>query len=177
MFIIDADSPSTCFQTLRNRNPNAFCSLWRGKTLLMGNNKKRKEKNHKKKKRKATAEQNLALRYVHEWIFRDSPPASPAGDAPDDFAPQPSHKIVDPVVFELHCHSNHSDGFLSPSAVVERAHSNGVRLGTHAFTASSMNEICCVFWFKMNDFDCFRRVRCDLACKVDVLTIRFCFCF
>ncbi|THU69672.1 hypothetical protein C4D60_Mb08t16850 [Musa balbisiana] len=94
----------------------------------MGNNKKRKEKNHKKKKRKATAEQNLALRYVHEWIFRDSPPASPAGDAPDDFAPQPSHKIVDPVVFELHCHSNHSDGFLSPSAVVERAHSNGVKV-------------------------------------------------
>ncbi|XP_064977370.1 uncharacterized protein LOC135619364 [Musa acuminata AAA Group] len=94
----------------------------------MGNNKKRKEKNHKKKKRKATAEQKLALRYVHEWAFRDSPPASPAGDAPDDFAPQSSHKIVDPVVFELHCHSNHSDGFLSPSAVVERAHSNGVKV-------------------------------------------------
>ncbi|CAL9132085.1 unnamed protein product [Musa textilis] len=96
----------------------------------MGNNKKRKEKNHKKKKRKATGEQTLALRYVHEWVFRDSPPAFPAGDASDDFAPQSSHKIVDPIVFELHCHSNHSDGFLSPSAVVERAQRNGCNFFT-----------------------------------------------
>lgn len=32
------------------------------------------------------------------------------------------------MLFELHSHSIHSDGFLSPSALVERAHRNGVKV-------------------------------------------------
>ncbi|XP_042463606.1 5'-3' exoribonuclease-like isoform X2 [Zingiber officinale] len=92
----------------------------------MGN--KRKEKKSKKHKGKIMGEQGLALSYVHDWVFRN--PSDDAAAAADDqgFLPAAARKITDSVVFELHCHSNRSDGFLSPAALVERAHRNGVNV-------------------------------------------------
>lgn len=83
-------------------------------------------KNKKKKKRggskkRMTSEQTSAYNSVSEWVFLDRT-HSPTTD---DFAipwNQPKEKLV----FELHSHSIHSDGFLSPSKLVERAHQNGV---------------------------------------------------
>ncbi|XP_042458228.1 5'-3' exoribonuclease-like isoform X1 [Zingiber officinale] len=90
----------------------------------MGN--KRKEKKSKKHKGKIMGEQGLALSYVHDWVFRNPSDAAAADD--QGFLPPAARKITDSVVFELHCHSNRSDGFLSPAALVERAHRNGVNV-------------------------------------------------
>ncbi|KAK9666854.1 hypothetical protein RND81_14G216200 [Saponaria officinalis] len=96
-----------------------------------GNNTE-KRKNKKKKrggsKRKMTAEQTLALNSVNQWVnlcFDDK-----KEEKKDDFLPE-MMKIAcvsDKVVFELHSHSICSDGFLSPSALVEKAHQNGVKV-------------------------------------------------
>ncbi|RCV19615.1 hypothetical protein SETIT_3G400100v2 [Setaria italica] len=57
-----------------------------------------------------------------------APPEPSAADADtDDFLPAEAARGGD-VLFELHSHSNHSDGFLSPTALVERAHRNGVKV-------------------------------------------------
>lgn len=104
---------------------------------------KRKEKKNKKHKGKIMGEQGLALSYVRDWVFRDSSD----DDADQGFLPAVARKITDSVVFELHCHSNRSDGFLSPVALVERAHRNGVRFLTVPFWSP-----CCI---KMNSFDSF----------------------
>lgn len=85
-------------------------------------------KNKKKKKRggskkRMTSEQTSAYNSVSEWVFLDRTHSPTA----DDFAipwNQPKEKLV----FELHSHSIHSDGFLSPSKLVERAHQNGVKV-------------------------------------------------
>lgn len=83
-----------------------------------GSNKKKKKRGGSK--RRMTSEQTLAYNCVSEWVFLDRSPLSPAAE---DFAvPQPKEKLV----FELHSHSIHSDGFLSPFKLVERAHQNGV---------------------------------------------------
>ncbi|WMV55324.1 hypothetical protein MTR67_048709 [Solanum verrucosum] len=82
-------------------------------------------KNKKKKKRggskkRMTSEQTSAYNCVSEWVFLDRPHLPNT----DDFSipwNQPKEKLV----FELHSHSIHSDGFLSPSKLVERAHQNG----------------------------------------------------
>ncbi|XP_026664297.2 5'-3' exoribonuclease-like isoform X1 [Phoenix dactylifera] len=89
----------------------------------MGDPKKKKRR--AKSKKKAAGEQSLLSRYIRDWVFRDPPPT-----ATDDFAPPPvaAHRAADRVVFELHSHSKYSDGFLSPSALVERAHRNGVKV-------------------------------------------------
>ncbi|KAL5992341.1 hypothetical protein ACLOJK_013258 [Asimina triloba] len=88
---------------------------------------KKGSSNRKKKKRKARVEQMSALEYIHEWVSLDSPPTPTPSEA--DFSPLPrSHKALDPVVFDLHSHSTCSDGFLSPSALVQRAHRNGVKV-------------------------------------------------
>lgn len=44
----------------------------------------------------------------------------------DDFAVNNVQMLGEPLLFEMHSHSVHSDGFLTPSALVERAHRNGV---------------------------------------------------
>jgi hypothetical protein len=96
--------------------------------------KKGKEKKKKKKrggrKRKMTAEQTLAFMSVSEWVFLDQPsslPSSSASFVVDDFGVQKSlGKGGEKLVFELHSHSKFSDGFLSPTKLVERAHGNGV---------------------------------------------------
>ncbi|XP_028754257.1 uncharacterized protein LOC114713741 isoform X2 [Neltuma alba] len=72
-----------------------------------------KNKNKKKKKRgggnkkKMTTEQTLAFESI-----------SPVGTGQEEKK----------VVFEFHSHSKFSDGFLSPSELVEKAHENGVKV-------------------------------------------------
>ena len=74
---------------------------------------------------KTSADQALALDYVRAWAQPAPPPPEPSAADADDFLPVLATRGGD-VLFELHSHSNHSDGFLSPSALVERAHRNGV---------------------------------------------------
>ncbi|WOK93452.1 hypothetical protein Cni_G02149 [Canna indica] len=65
-------------------------------------------------------EQGLALSYV-DWVFRDSHPPLPSTTANvvnHDFLRR-WRKVANPIVFELHCHSNRSDNFLAPAAVVK----------------------------------------------------------
>ncbi|KAJ8560367.1 hypothetical protein K7X08_004425 [Anisodus acutangulus] len=92
--------------------------------------KKQGAKNKKKKKkrggskRRMTSEQTWAYNCVSEWVFLDHrSPHSPT----DDFA-LPWNQPKDKLLFELHSHSIHSDGFLSPSNLVDRAHQNGVKV-------------------------------------------------
>ncbi|KAK6282280.1 hypothetical protein POUND7_016105 [Theobroma cacao] len=103
------------------------------------NNNKAKDKKRKKKKkrggskRKMTAEQTLAFKSVTEWVYLDhqnsSSTAALSSWVVDDFGVQKSlGRGMEKVVFELHSHSKHSDGFLSPSKLVERAHGNGVKV-------------------------------------------------
>lgn len=88
-------------------------------------NKSKKKKKRGGRKKKMTAEQLHALNSVKEWVFLDQP--SSAVD--DDFGVQKSQsRVGDNIVFDLHSHSIRSDGFLSPSKVVERAHGNGVKV-------------------------------------------------
>lgn len=96
--------------------------------------KRPKDKKKKKKKRgggkkKMTAEQSLALKSVTEWVYLDQNHSS-SSSSEDDFGVQKilNRAVDNNVVFELHSHSNFSDGYLSPSKLVERAHCNGVSL-------------------------------------------------
>jgi 3',5'-nucleoside bisphosphate phosphatase len=88
----------------------------------MGN---KKSKRSRSKKNKTNADQALALDYVRAWVLPVPPPLKPSAADVDGFLPVQATRRGD-VLFELHSHSNHSDGFLSPSALVERAHRNGV---------------------------------------------------
>ncbi|XP_006649539.1 5'-3' exoribonuclease [Oryza brachyantha] len=101
----------------------------------MGSRKKAKP-GRSRKKPKSNADQALALDYVRAWVLpaASAPPTKPsaADAAGDGFLPHQASKMASggggSVLFELHSHSNHSDGFLSPSALVERAHRNGVKV-------------------------------------------------
>lgn len=95
-------------------------------------NNKKKKKNKSgssNKKKKMTVEQSFAAKCVHEWVSLDSS-ASDSSPVVDDFLvhQQKTSNIADKLVFELHSHSICSDGFLSPTALVERAHRNGVKV-------------------------------------------------
>ncbi|XWS63165.1 hypothetical protein CRYUN_Cryun06bG0072800 [Craigia yunnanensis] len=95
--------------------------------------KKKKKKKRGGSKRKMTAEQTLAFKSVTEWVYLDhqnsSSTAALSSWVVDDFGVQKSlGRMMEKVVFELHSHSKHSDGFLSPSKLVERAHGNGVKV-------------------------------------------------
>ncbi|KAB1993857.1 hypothetical protein ES319_D13G061100v1 [Gossypium barbadense] len=104
------------------------------------NNISSKAKDKKKKrggsKRKMTAEQTSAFKSVTEWVYLDrhhhpnsSSTAGLSSWVVDDFGVQKSlGRGTEKMVFELHSHSKHSDGFLSPSKLVERAHGNGVKV-------------------------------------------------
>ncbi|KAE8655114.1 CAMP-regulated phosphoprotein 19-related protein isoform 1 [Hibiscus syriacus] len=85
-----------------------------------------------------TAEQASAFKSVTEWVYLDHPNSSSSSSTTsalsswvvDDFGDQKSlGRGMDKVVFELHSHSKHSDGFLSHSKLVEKAHGRGVILG------------------------------------------------
>ncbi|XP_058085598.1 uncharacterized protein LOC131233044 [Magnolia sinica] len=86
--------------------------------------RKKKEKKSKKK-RKISSDQISALKSIHEWVSLDYPPPPPSDD---DFQVPKIHNLSEPLVFDLHSHSTCSDGFLSPSALVQRAHRNGVKV-------------------------------------------------
>lgn len=95
-------------------------------------NSKKKKKKRGGAKRKMTAEQTAAYKAVSEWVFLDrsntcnSNSMSFVDSFLDDFGVQwyqPKEKLV----FEFHCHTTCSDGFLSPTKLVERAHQKGVR--------------------------------------------------
>jgi hypothetical protein len=89
--------------------------------------KKKKNKNRGGSKKKMTHEQVLAFKFVTEWVSLDHPSSLATSSVVDDFGVQkPVGKNGDKILFELHSHSKCSDGFLSPSKVVERAHMNGV---------------------------------------------------
>lgn len=99
------------------------------------NSKKPKDKKKKKKrggtKKKMTAEQTLAFKSITEWVYLDqylnTNNSSASSFVVDDFGvPRSLGRGGEKVVFELHSHSKFSDGFLSPSKLVERAHGNGV---------------------------------------------------
>ncbi|GLJ52129.1 hypothetical protein SUGI_1108990 [Cryptomeria japonica] len=86
----------------------------------MGHGKKKKSG---KKKRKSI-DHSAATKYLQEWFYKtDSEEA-----INNDFVPKSLKCTEAPVIFELHSHSTCSDGYLSPSAVVDRAHRNGVRV-------------------------------------------------
>ncbi|ONH90586.1 hypothetical protein PRUPE_8G062500 [Prunus persica] len=94
--------------------------------------KTKKKKKRGGTKKKMTTEQTLAFKSVSEWVFLEqasSLPSTAASCVVDDFGVQKSlGRGGDKVVFELHSHSKCSDGFLSPSKLVERAHGNGVKV-------------------------------------------------
>ncbi|KAL5982151.1 hypothetical protein ACLOJK_016220 [Asimina triloba] len=104
--------------------------------------KKRKKKRKKKKQNEnsyshgsnsssiakmasvSSADQCTAARSVYEWVYPEF--SSPAAAAVDHLTHHPVSK--ESILFELHSHSNCSDGYLDPSAVVERAYRNGVKV-------------------------------------------------
>ncbi|XP_021776129.1 uncharacterized protein LOC110739953 [Chenopodium quinoa] len=97
------------------------------------------EVNKKKKKRggakrRMTAEQTLALKSVNEWVLLAQHSNKAVDDEEreneDEFLPEMMRRaqVCEKVVFDLHSHSICSDGFLSPSALVEKAHQNGVKV-------------------------------------------------
>ncbi|KAL3620923.1 hypothetical protein CASFOL_035835 [Castilleja foliolosa] len=97
----------------------------------MVNSSKKKKKKRGGAKRKITVEQTVAYKAVSEWVFLDqsnSKKEASFGDAfIDDFGVnwyQPKEKLV----FEFHCHTTCSDGFLSPTKLIERAHQKGVKV-------------------------------------------------
>lgn len=99
----------------------------------------KKKRNKKKKrgsgsKRKMTTEQTEAFKSVTDWLFVGSSPC--LSSSSDDFAVtinSGSLRCGEKLVFELHSHSNRSDGFLSPSKLVERAYNNGVSFRFYGF--------------------------------------------
>ncbi|KAF8404566.1 hypothetical protein HHK36_009453 [Tetracentron sinense] len=92
-----------------------------------GTTKKTKAKKKKSRSKKMTMEQILASKSVMEWVFLDSSSGSTVSSVEEFGVPKSQTKFAEKVVLELHSHSICSDGFLSPSALVERAHRNGVK--------------------------------------------------
>uniref|UniRef100_A0A2P2JCF3 3' 5'-nucleoside bisphosphate phosphatase n=1 Tax=Rhizophora mucronata TaxID=61149 RepID=A0A2P2JCF3_RHIMU len=97
--------------------------------------KKKKKKNNKRgggKKKVMTIDQALALKAVNEWVHLGQPSSSLACGGlsdDDDFGVQrATARAGDKLVFDLHSHSKFSDGFLSPTKLVERAYGNGVKV-------------------------------------------------
>lgn len=99
-----------------------------------------KKKGRGRTKKKPPPEQLLASSYIHKWAFREDRDSPQRASDVGGFLPPPqlNRSTGDRVVFELHCHSKCSDGFLSPSAVVARAHGNGV--SAFSFTYFSLRS-------------------------------------
>ncbi|KAM7251442.1 hypothetical protein ACFE04_023325 [Oxalis oulophora] len=93
---------------------------------------KRKKKKRGGVNRKMTAEQTLAYKSVAEWVYLDTNNESETTSSSSDFGVvQQKRKCVgggEKLVFDLHSHSKFSDGFLTPTKLVERAHANGVKV-------------------------------------------------
>ncbi|XP_071698348.1 LOW QUALITY PROTEIN: uncharacterized protein [Rutidosis leptorrhynchoides] len=100
-------------------------------------NSSRKNKKNKKRgsiKKKMTIEQSIAYKSVTEWVYLDNNISSSSVDSTiaidDDFKVKLVNTKVsaEKLVFDLHSHSICSDGFLSPTKLVERAHQCGVKV-------------------------------------------------
>ncbi|CAA2965410.1 5 -3 exoribonuclease [Olea europaea subsp. europaea] len=97
------------------------------------NSKKKKKKKRGGSKRKMTLEQTVAYKSVSEWVLLDrsndniNNSMGVFDSVLDDFGVQ-CYQPKEKLVFEFHCHTTCSDGFLSPSKLVERAHQNGVKV-------------------------------------------------
>lgn len=96
----------------------------------MGEGNKKKKKKRGGAKRRMTAEQILALKSVNEWVYNGVEHNKEDEEKEDDFLPETVCRasVSQKVVFDLHSHSICSDGYLSPSALVEKAHHNGVKV-------------------------------------------------
>ncbi|KMT01476.1 hypothetical protein BVRB_9g214830 [Beta vulgaris subsp. vulgaris] len=100
----------------------------------MGEGNRDKSKKKKKKrggaKRRMTVEQTSALKSVNEWVYLAQHADEQEKIKEDDFLPEIMRiaRVSENIVFELHSHTICSDGFLSPSALVEKAHQNGVKV-------------------------------------------------
>lgn len=116
---------------------NSNCSSHNSKKTKDNKNKKKKKNKRGGSKKKMTPEQTLAFKSVSEWVFLDHPSSSSSSSSlsfsaaasflVDDFGVQKSlGKGGEKMVFDLHSHSKCSDGFLSPTKLVEKAHVNGV---------------------------------------------------
>ncbi|KAL4197518.1 hypothetical protein AMTRI_Chr04g188660 [Amborella trichopoda] len=99
------------------------------------NMNKKKKNRRKKKKKMMNAEETFASKCVWKWannngaLLNSSSSSSSSSGEDEDFNDvQKSLRVAEPVVFELHSHSTRSDGFLSPTALVERAHRSGVKI-------------------------------------------------
>ncbi|KAJ0241810.1 F139 [Hirschfeldia incana] len=93
----------------------------------MEKKKNKKKKHGGSKKKKITSDQAEATKSISDWLFLGSSSSPPL----DDFAVtinNGSLRCGEKLIFELHSHSNRSDGFLSPSKLVEKAHTNGVKV-------------------------------------------------
>ncbi|CAA6658815.1 unnamed protein product [Spirodela intermedia] len=86
----------------------SLCVVWWSSGGDGGGWRREKGEKQEEEQEEMTSEQALASKYILDW----------AAVAPRD----------ERMLFELHCHSNCSDGYLSPKAVVERAHRNGVKV-------------------------------------------------
>ncbi|KAG6425070.1 hypothetical protein SASPL_115494 [Salvia splendens] len=93
-----------------------------------------KEKKKKKRggaKRNMEVEQRVAYKAVREWVFLEQ--SNSCGNSldtcvvDDDFGVQ-CYQPKEKLVFEFHCLTTCSDGFLSPTKLVERAHHRGVKV-------------------------------------------------
>jgi hypothetical protein len=91
------------------------------------NNTRHQKKKKKKKRRRrkmVTPEEISAFRFVRHWVFPDR--ATDEDDVEAEIEFSSGNKRAGRILFELHSHSSCSDGFLSPTALVERAHTKGV---------------------------------------------------
>lgn len=103
------------------------------------NSKKKKKKRGGSKKR-LSIEQTVAYKSVSEWVFLGQFANSSTAEVGDDFGIQWNHS-KEKLVFEFHSHSNKSDGFLSPSKLVERANQNGVSSSNLTFVSARQGGI------------------------------------
>ncbi|XP_057803979.1 uncharacterized protein LOC131019448 [Salvia miltiorrhiza] len=98
---------------------------------MMGDKEKKKKKKRGGAKRKMTVEQTAAYKAVREWVFLEQSNGSSNSMSScvvdDDFGVQ-CYQPKEKLLFEFHCHTTCSDGFLSPSKLVERAHHRGVKV-------------------------------------------------
>ncbi|KAL8126349.1 hypothetical protein AgCh_013587 [Apium graveolens] len=112
---------------VQSQTPNNI----KGKENTKKSNGKKKKKKRGGSKRKLSVDQLSAYKSVSEWVFLGQSSASSASSNPsfdDEFRVHFHPNFSDKLVFDLHSHSICSDGFLSPSKLVERAHQNGVKV-------------------------------------------------
>ncbi|KAL6635144.1 hypothetical protein ACP70R_027815 [Stipagrostis hirtigluma subsp. patula] len=84
---------------------------------------KRRKKKKKRRRRAPTEEEVAARRFVLRWAC---PGREAVGD--DEEVEGMAGRRRPRVAVELHAHSAHSDGSLSPAELVQRAHRNGVKI-------------------------------------------------